>query len=176
MAARSLNKVQIIGNLTRDPELKYTAKGTPLCTFGVATNRVYTPTGVTESVEETEFHNIVAWGKLAELCSQLLHKGWKTFVEGRLNTRSWQDAESGKTMYRTEIVAYDMIVLGAPRSARMEVAGPAKEAVEEVSEEDKEKTEDETKESEKSADPKTDEPKKATTEEVSDKEVKEMPF
>lgn len=168
MAARSLNKVQIIGNLTRDPELKYTAKGTPLCTFGVATNRVYTPTDATESVEETEFHNVVAWGKLAELCSQLLHKGWKTFVEGRLNTRSWQDAESGKTMYRTEIVAYDMIVLGAPRSARTEVAGSAEEVEKKI------KVESEV--SKKPSNSATDKMKEVASDEVSDKEVKEMPF
>lgn len=165
MAARSLNKVQIIGNLTRDPELKYTAKGTPLCTFGVATNRVYTPTDATESVEETEFHNVVAWGKLAELCSQLLHKGWKAFIEGRLNTRSWDDAATGKKMYRTEIVAYDMIVLGAPRSARVEAADSTEEtegqAVEEAAEEIK-------------VEP--DKAKEVISEEVSDKEVKDMPF
>ncbi|MBM4401701.1 MAG: single-stranded DNA-binding protein [Candidatus Cloacimonetes bacterium] len=171
MAARSLNKVQIIGNLTRDPELKYTGKGTPLCTFGVATNRVYTPSDATESVEETEFHNVVAWGKLAELCSQLLHKGWKAFIEGRLNTRSWQDAESGKTMYRTEIVANEMIVLGAPRGARTEEVGmtggesePAVEAAaDQINVEPDEAVESQTK-------------KGVTSEKVSDKEEKEMPF
>lgn len=176
MAARSLNKVQIIGNLTRDPELKYTAKGTPLCTFGVATNRVYTPTDATESVEETEFHNVIAWGKLAELCSQLLHKGWKTFVEGRLNTRSWQDAESGKTMYRTEIVAYDMIVLGAPRSARMGVAGSAAGVAAQGTNEVAKESKDKPQVSESPSNSEADEAKKATSEEVSDKEVKEMPF
>lgn len=117
MAARSLNRAQIIGNLTRDPDLRYTAQGTPICTFGVATNRVYRKANSDEAIEETEFHNVVAWGKLAELCNQLLHKGWKTFIGGRLQTRSWEDAETGKKMYRTEIVALDMIVLGAPRGA-----------------------------------------------------------
>lgn len=119
MAARSLNKVQIIGNLTRDPELRYTAQGTPICIFGVATNRAYKKTGSDEVIEETEFHNVVAWGKLAELCNQLLHKGWKVFIEGRLRTRSWEDGETNKRMFRTEIVALEMIVLGAPRSARV---------------------------------------------------------
>lgn len=111
MAVRSLNKATIIGNLTRDPELKYTASGTPLAIFGVATNREYSPSNRDEVVEEVEFHNVVAWAKLAELCDQLLSKGQKVYVEGRLNTRNWQDQETGKKMYRTEIVAEEMIVL-----------------------------------------------------------------
>lgn len=115
MAVRSLNLALVIGNMTRDPELRYTAKGTPIATFGIATNRVYTPTGSTERVETTEFHNIVAWGKLAELCSQLLSKGQKVFIQGRLSTRDWIDEASGKKMYRTEIVAEDMIVLSPPK-------------------------------------------------------------
>lgn len=115
MAVRSLNKAMIIGNLTRDPEMRYTPKGTPVVTFGVATNRSYTPTGATEAIEEAEFHNIVAWGKLAELCSQLLGKGQKVYIEGRISTRNWNDAATGKKMYRTEIVAEDMIVLSPPK-------------------------------------------------------------
>lgn len=111
MAVRSLNKAMIIGNLTRDPELKYTASGTPLATFGVATNREYSPSTRDEVIEETEFHNVVAWAKLAELCDKLLSKGQKVYIEGRLNTRDWEDAETGKKMYRTEIVAEEMIVL-----------------------------------------------------------------
>jgi len=81
MAARSLNKVLLIGNLTRDPELRYTPQGTPVCTFGLATNRTWTPTDSNEKQEETEFHRIVAWSKLAEICAQLLYKGRKVFVE-----------------------------------------------------------------------------------------------
>lgn len=137
MAVRSLNKVIIIGNLTRDPELRYTAKGTPICSFGVATNREWTPAGEEEKQEATEFHNVVAWSKLGELCSQLLFKGRKVYIEGRLQTRSWEDSETGKRMYRTEIVARDMIALGAPRGYRgpvpereEEVQAPTKEAVE----------------------------------------------
>lgn len=128
MAVRSLNKAFIIGNLTRDPEMRYTPKGTPVVTFGVATNRKYTPSGATEVVEEAEFHNIVAWGKLGELCSQLLRKGQKVFIEGRLSTRSWEDAASGKRMYRTEIVASDMIVLSPPKSIPSEAVA-AEESV-----------------------------------------------
>src|SRR5260221_14698687 len=100
--ARSLNKVQLIGNLTRDPELRYTPAGTAVCSFGLATNRSWT-TDTGEKKEDTEFHNIVAWNKLGELCSQLLKKGRKVYVEGRLSTKAWtgQDGQQRKT---TEVV------------------------------------------------------------------------
>lgn len=110
MASRSLNKVLLIGNLTRDPELRYTPQGTPVCTFGLATNRSWVPAGGEERQEEVEFHNIVAWSKLAELCGELLVKGRKVYIEGRLQTRSWESQE-GEKKYKTEIVAEDMIIL-----------------------------------------------------------------
>ena len=110
MASRSLNKVTLIGNLTRDPELRYTPQGTPVCTFGLATNRSWVPAGGEERQEEVEFHNIVAWSKLAELCGELLVKGRKVYIEGRLQTRSWESQE-GEKKYKTEIVAEDMIIL-----------------------------------------------------------------
>src|SRR3989338_8269500 len=111
--ARSLNRVQLIGNLTRDPELRYTKNGTAVCSFGLATNRSWkTDTG--EKREEAEFHNIVAWNKLAELCSQFLVKGRKVYVEGRLATRSW-NAQDGTQKSRTEIVISDMILLDSRR-------------------------------------------------------------
>lgn len=116
MAVRSLNKVLIIGNLTRDPEMRYTASGTPLTTFGVATNREYSAAGTNEVREDVEFHNVVAWAGLAEVCAQLLHKGDKVYIEGRLNTRTWDDEQTGKKMYRTEIVADEMILLSSARS------------------------------------------------------------
>lgn len=113
MAARSLNKVQLIGNLTRDPELRYTPAGTAVCTIGLATNRSWsTETG--EKREETEYHRLVAWNKLAELCSQLLVKGRKIYVEGRLTTRTWQ-AQDGSQRSTTEIVIDDMIILDSKR-------------------------------------------------------------
>jgi single-strand DNA-binding protein len=93
MSARSLNKVQLIGNLTRDPELRYTPTGAAVCTIGLATNRTWT-TDSGEKKEETEFHRVVAWNKLAELCSQLLAKGRKIYVEGRLRTNSWTAQDS----------------------------------------------------------------------------------
>lgn len=107
--AKSLNKVMLIGNLTRDPELKYTPSGAAVCTFGVATNRDWkTDTG--EKKEDVEFHNVVAWSKLAEICANLLKKGRKVFVEGRLQTRTWQ-AQDGTQKNRTEVVINDMVIL-----------------------------------------------------------------
>lgn len=113
MSSRSLNKVILIGNLTRDPELRYTPAGTAVCTFGLATNRAWT-TQTGETKEETEFHRIVAWNKLGELCAQLLAKGRKTYVEGRLTTRSWTAAD-GTQRTSTEIVIEDMIILDSKR-------------------------------------------------------------
>ncbi len=114
--ARSLNRAQLIGNLTRDPELRYTPQGTAVCTFSVATNRQWkTESGDTR--DEAEFHRIVAWDKLAEICNQLLKKGRKVFVEGRIQTRKWQ-TQDGQPRSTTEIVISDMVVLdkmgGAP--------------------------------------------------------------
>ena len=116
--ARSLNKVELIGNLTRDPELRYTPAGTAVCTFGLATNRYWT-TDAGEKKEDAEFHRIVAWNKLAELCAQLLAKGRKVYVEGRLQTRRWtgQDEVERTT---TEIVINDMIILDSRMGAREE--------------------------------------------------------
>jgi single-strand DNA-binding protein len=116
--ARSLNKVQLIGNLTRDPELRYTPQCTAVCTFGLATNRGWT-TDSGEKKEDTEFHRIVAWNKLAELCSQLLSKGRKVYVEGRLSTRNWT-GQDGQQKYITEVVASDMLVLDSRRSGERE--------------------------------------------------------
>ncbi len=135
MSSRSLNKVLLIGNLTRDPELRYTPQGTPVCTFGLATNRSWQPTSG-ERQEETEFHRIVAWNKLAELCSELLFKGRKVFAEGRLQTRNWTDAQ-GQERTTVEIVIDNMIVLdskrkdGAPAGAEA-VTGEAEYMPEEV--------------------------------------------
>ena len=111
--ARSLNKVQLIGNLTRDPELRYTPQGAAVCSFGVATNRQWT-TDSGEKKEDAEFHRIVAWNKLAEICSQLLTKGRKVYVEGRLQTRSWT-GQDGAQRTSTEIVISDMLILDPRR-------------------------------------------------------------
>ncbi len=112
--AKSLNRVQLIGNLTRDPELRYTPSGSAVCSFSIATNRSWT-TDTGEKKDESEFHRIVAWNKLAEICSQFLTKGRKVFVEGRLATRSWQ-AQDGTQKQTTEIVISDMILLDNRKS------------------------------------------------------------
>lgn len=115
MSTRSLNKVMLIGNLTRDPELRYTPQGTAVCTFGVATNRQWTPSDGGERQEEAEFHRIVAWAKLAEICSQILYKGRKVYVEGRLQTRNWT-GQDGQERQTTEVVIDSMIALGPPKA------------------------------------------------------------
>lgn len=109
----SLNKVLLIGNLTRDPELRYTPSGAAVCSFGIATNRFYTASDG-EKKEETEFIKIVSWNKLAELCSQLLTKGRKVYVEGRMQTRSWETPD-GVSKQTTEVVIDDMRILDSRR-------------------------------------------------------------
>lgn len=121
MASRSLNKVQLIGNLTRDPELRYTPQGTAVCAFGLATNRSWATEGG-EKREETEFHRVVAWNKLAELCSQLLFKGRKVYVEGRLQTRSWT-GQDGSQRQATEVVIEEMIILDSRQQTTGEAVG-----------------------------------------------------
>ncbi len=111
--ARSLNSVQLIGNLTRDPELRYTPNGTAVVTLGIATNRSWT-TDSGEKKEEVEYHRVVAWNKLAELCSQLLSKGAKVYVHGRLTTRSWT-GQDGAQKSTTEIIIDDMMVLSGKK-------------------------------------------------------------
>lgn len=110
MSSRSLNKVMLIGNLTRDVEVRYTPSGTAVATFGLATNRSWSAGEGGERQEETQFHRIVAWSKLAQICGQLLFKGRKIFVEGRLQTRKFT-GQDGLQREITEIVAENMMVL-----------------------------------------------------------------
>ena len=108
--AGSLNKVQLIGNVGRDPEMKYLAGGEAVTTFSLATNRRWRgQDGQTH--EQTEWHNVVAWRKLAEQCGEYLEKGRQVYVEGRLQTRTWDDPTSGQKRYRTEIVAEELVLL-----------------------------------------------------------------
>jgi single-strand DNA-binding protein len=108
--SRGLNKVMIIGHLGREPEMRYTPSGRPVTSFSVATTRTWnSPDG--ERREETEWFNIVSWGNLAEICKQYLTKGQQVYLEGRLQTRRWEDQE-GKKHYTTEVVANEMIMLG----------------------------------------------------------------
>ena len=114
--SRSLNCVQRIGNLTRDPELRYTASGRPVCSIGLATNRQWkTENG--ERKEDTEFHQLVVWGKLAEISSQYLRKGMKAYFQGRGQTRSYTAAD-GTQKYATEIIAEDMMMLSGDPSSQ----------------------------------------------------------
>jgi single-strand DNA-binding protein len=108
--ARDLNKVMIIGRLGADPEMRYTPSGSPVTTFRVAVGRQWRD-GNGESRDETEWFSVVAWNKLAEICGQYLAKGARVYLEGRLQTRSWEDQQSGQTRYRTEVIANDMILL-----------------------------------------------------------------
>ena len=110
---RGLNKVLIIGNVGRDPEMRYTPSGRPVTSFSVATTRSWTSADG-ERREETEWFNVVAWGNLAEICKAHLTKNQQVYVEGRLQTRGWED-ETGKKHFRTELVANEMILLGERR-------------------------------------------------------------
>ena len=114
----NLNRATIIGNLTRDPEVRTTANGQTVASFGVATNFSWTDQSG-QKQDRAEFHNVVAWGKLAEICGQFLGKGRKVYVEGRLQTREWE-GQDGAKRNRTEIVCENMIMLdraGAPATA-----------------------------------------------------------
>lgn len=113
--SRGLNKVMIIGNLGRDPEMRYTPSGRPVTTFSVATSRSWS-TSEGEKRVETEWFNVVAWSSLAEICKQHLSKGQQVYIEGRLQIRHWDDAEGNKHT-SVEIVANEMIVLGERRDA-----------------------------------------------------------
>jgi single-strand DNA-binding protein len=117
----SHNRAQIIGNLTRDPEIRQTPNGNTVASIGVATNHRWLNKQTNEWQEEAEFHNVVAWGRIAENCQQYLKKGQKVFFEGRLKTSTWDDPD-GKKNYKTEIIVENMIMLGssgqgAPMSA-----------------------------------------------------------
>ncbi len=107
---RGLNKVMIIGNLGRDPEMRYTPSGKPVTSFSLASSRTWVSADG-ERREETEWFNVVAWGNLAEICNQHLTKGQQVYIEGRLQTRCWED-DNGQRHFRTEVVANEMIVLG----------------------------------------------------------------
>ncbi len=122
-----LNKVMIIGRLTRDPELKTTPNGASVCTLSLATNYVYTNPQTNQKVEQVEYHNVVLWRKIAEIANQYLKKGRRVYIEGRLQTRTW-DGPDGKKNYRTEIVADNMIMLdggaGGPTGGGVEASMP----------------------------------------------------
>ena len=112
--AKSVNKVILIGRLGKDPELKYTASGTPFCRFSMATDDVWNDKTSGERQEKTEWHNVVVWDRLAEICGQYLGKGQQVAIEGRLQTRSWDD-DRGARHWKTEVVATNVEMLSGRR-------------------------------------------------------------
>ena len=128
---RTINKVIIIGNLTRNPETKDTSNGQTVTTFGLATNREWV-TGNGERNQSTEFHECVAWAKLAEICQKFLSKGKLIYVEGYLKTRSWDD-DNGEKRFKTEIVVQDMVMLEKRANGDGGDSGEAHEMIEEAS-------------------------------------------
>jgi single-strand DNA-binding protein len=126
--AKSLNKVMLIGNLGKDPELRYTTSGVAVATFTLATNESWKDQdGNTQ--ERTEWHNIVAWRKLAEICGEWLKKGKKVYIEGRIQNRSYDDKNSGAKRYITEIVADSMIMLDSRGSSSEGTTSPVSQTV-----------------------------------------------
>jgi len=124
MASRSVNKVILIGNLGGDPELRHTVSNIPVVNFTVATNENWVnKEGVRE--ERTEWHRVVAWRRLAEICHEYLRKGTQVYIEGKLQTRTWED-QNGQKRFMTEVVADEMVILGQ-RGA--EAGGQASEDV-----------------------------------------------
>lgn len=109
--ARGVNKVILVGNLGKDPELKYTPQGTAVAKFSLATSEKYKDKAG-ELQERTEWHNIVAWARTAEVAAEYLKKGSTVFIEGRIRTDSWDDKETGQKKYRTEIIVNELVMLG----------------------------------------------------------------
>jgi single-strand DNA-binding protein len=119
--ARSVNKVTLIGNLGGDPELRYTESGTAVCNMSLATNESYTDQDGNE-VQQTEWHDIVAWDRLGEICDEYLEKGSQVYFEGKLQTREWEDRD-GNTRYSTEVKAQDMMFLDSNQQGQGERQG-----------------------------------------------------
>jgi len=119
---KSVNKVILIGNLGKDPEVKYTPSGTPVAKFSLATNERYKDKSG-EWKDRTEWHNIVAWQRMAEIAGEYLKKGRPVYIEGRLQTHSWDDKQTGQKKYMTEIVANDLVLLGGRGEGEAEGGG-----------------------------------------------------
>lgn len=113
--AKSVNKVILIGNLGKDPEVKFTPSGVPVAKFSLATNERFKDKGG-EWQDRTEWHNIIAWQRLAEIVGEYVKKGSKIYIEGRLQTSSWDDKQSGEKKYKTEVVASDLVLLSGGES------------------------------------------------------------
>lgn len=126
---KSINLALVLGNATRDAELKATQTGVKVATFSIATNRVWKDKNTGEKKEEVEFHNCVAWGSLAEIAGKYIRKGKPLAVRGYLKTRSWEDKDGGKKNYRTEIVCDDIVLLGSREDGGSSAPPPDDSAV-----------------------------------------------
>ena len=125
MAGKSVNKVILIGNLGKDPEVKYTQGGMPVAKFSIATNERFKDKDG-QWQDRTEWHNVVLWQRLAEIAGEYLKKGGKVYIEGRLQTRSWDDKTSGQKKYMTEVVASDLVLLGGRGEGGGDFAGSSR--------------------------------------------------
>ena len=127
-----VNKVILVGRLGRDPEIRYTPSGSAVANFAVATSEEWKDRETGEKQERTEWHRIVAWRRLGEICGEYLHKGSQVYIEGRLQTRAWEDRDGNKR-YTTEVVAQTMQMLGSAgkegRSSMMDDRSPAEEPI-----------------------------------------------
>ena len=168
----NLNRAQILGNLTRDPEMRYTPNGHAVSSFSVATNRRWTNRDSGEQQEQVEFHNIVVWGKQAENVSPMLKKGQPVFVEGRMQTRSWE-GQDGVKRYKTEIVAESVIVLTS-RSAGAAVAEKEDNPIEDVAKGDAKKEKPDNKKTDADEKPKDD--NKTKNDELEEIDIEDIPF
>ncbi|HET9408286.1 MAG TPA: single-stranded DNA-binding protein [Candidatus Sulfotelmatobacter sp.] len=122
MAGKSVNKVILLGNLGKDPEVKYTPQGTPVAKLALATNERYKDKDGNWQ-DRTEWHNVVLWSRLAEIAGEYLKKGGKVYIEGRLQTRSWEDKQTNQKKYMTEVVASDLVLLGGRGEGSGDSAG-----------------------------------------------------
>jgi single-strand DNA-binding protein len=127
MAGKSVNKVILVGNLGKDPEVKYTPSGVPVAKLTLATNERYKDKSG-EWKDRTEWHNVVLWQRLAEIAGEYLKKGGKVYIEGRLQTRSWDDKQTNQKRYMTEVVASDLVLLGGRGEGAGDFAGSSRAA------------------------------------------------
>jgi len=184
---RDYNKVIILGRVAGDPDSRVTPNGQPVCSFRVATNRRWKDSAGNLQ-EETEFHQVVAWGKLAETAGQILYKGRQVFVEGRLRTRNWE-GQDGVRRYTTEIIAENISALGAPQEAPTPAEEPAvqetetpeeevsiEEVSKEIEKEQKKKKGDKTKKSKADKKKRTKKEKTEEAEEITDDMIDDLPF
>jgi single-strand DNA-binding protein len=128
---KSINKVILVGNVGKDPEVKYTPNGVALAKFSMATNERFKDKSG-EWQDRTEWHNVLAWQRLAEIVGEYVQQGAKLYIEGKLQTSSWEDRNNGEKKYRTEIVARDIVLLGSREMASKEVRNSAEEEREQV--------------------------------------------